>query len=478
MAQFYRLNPVVIIILLSILTISNAYAQVVSITPNTPVWQETLEVLPRYSSSINIDASIALSDIYNLVNAEIPPNISGHQGIDIGGPIREERVEYYLRRENIIVEGNANGLTLRLPISGSVSLKGCIDVFKCIDFSETGHVSGNIVATISNISLNEAWQLQMNSHVEVQITEAYVNVVGNSIHISVRGEVQDRINRMLPEITRTLQQKLQQSLRIKERLEQEWQEVNTTEQIHDTPAAWIQFKPEQVFMSPLRIDNSQIHATFGVRADVQTFMGRQPEALAPIPLPALSPAQNSDFHIRIPALVSLESLNELLRPCCLEQELQASGINFIFRNIKLAGANNQLLVEAEFTAQKALLQAEGKIFLTATPEWDAATGILHFREVDFHTETENALLQAAGWLIEKPLLNVFADTLYIDLSDTIEELKEEARSEAQNLAISDELTVTIDPSHMAAEELRIYDNNFIVVVAARGTADAYISITP
>lgn len=479
MTQLYNSNTTAMIIIASVFMIGSAYSQVVSITPDAPILQETLEALPNYSSSLNIDASIALSDVYDLVNAEIPSNISGRQEVNIGGQVREERIEYTINRGNLIVEGNNNGLILRLPISGPVRLKGCIDAWLgCIDFSETAHVAGNIVAAISNISLSETWQLQMNSNVSVDVTEARIEIIGNMIPISVRGEVQDAVNRMLPDINRRLQQEVLPSLDIKGELEQAWQEVNTTEQIYDTPAAWIQFKPEQVFMSPLRIDNSQIQATFGVRADVQTFMGVQPEPLAPIPLPSLSPAQNADFHIRIPALVSLESLNALLRPCCLEQELQASGINFILKDIQLAGANNQLLVEAEFTAKKGRLQAEGTIFLTATPEWNAESKVLYFRDVAFHTETKSHLLRVASWLVEKPLLNLFADKLYIDLSETIDELIEEAKTEAQNLALSDEVTVTIDPSHLAAEELRIYNNNLIVVVDARGTAGAYVSITP
>ncbi|MBV9558835.1 MAG: DUF4403 family protein [Pseudolabrys sp.] len=462
--------------------------------------------------------AIALTAIRSSLDAAAPREFAGKNNNPVTQLLGKAEIGLTLGRGPLAVTGRSEGLTVNVPLTGSVHITGEVgnvagktvggiggaiggllggNVGKQIEslankvFDQRTDIRGNVAMT-SRPALTRAWRLEPNLAAQVNLGDTALNIAG--LKINVGQEIRPLLDPLVNEQVGALQARLRNDPMIETAARREWQKMCRSIPLGGgktgLPALWLEFKPVRAYAAQPKIDNKDVTLTIGVQSDTRIVPSEtKPSCPFPIQLELVPPIDQGRLAFAVPIDMPFTALNALLEAQIKGQKFPkdatASPVEVEVRKAEVAAAGDRLLISLLVKAIERKswfgFGAEATVHVWGKPVLDQQQQILRLTDLSLAVESEAAfgLLGAAARAAVPYLQDALAKNAVIDLKP----FAADARAKIA-LAAADFRQVTPGVSvDTAITDLRLigieFDSRTMrVVTEAQGTAKVAVTELP
>lgn len=461
--------------------------------PPKPEIQPTAVFEPIVSeSSVFIPVNISAELISNTIEQQVPRSFSQTKRLDIGGPVRQERVELSGSRQSLRTTTGPNGVS----VSGAVNpvrarIRGYLDLLVGKkSFSQT--INGNINFSLSAkpVFLSN-WKIDPNLQYKFNVPkmETKIAKVGK---VSVRGKTTEALNEMGAKFQRDYRDNFPLNDDFKTGAQDLWSKAHQVVEIYDAPQTWLVTSPISIQVIQPKFSETSMTLGLGMRINNQILVQENmPEQeLLPFPetLEIIAEPTEDNLEINIPIALDFSTLNSAaskeigLRKPKIEQTVGGETIVVQIEGLNLIPSGNGLIVELDIKSSSGGFfgdKASGKIYLLATPFLDKASKKLKFLDLDYHAETKSTIGNAAAFLLKPIVLSELENELTLDLQDLEQQAIDKAKEEIIeiNQSTPEGVAIKLDPNAIDLNEIIVGSDNLNIVLAVDARLDVKIDDT-
>jgi hypothetical protein len=319
------------------------------------------------------------------------------------------RIVGRVTRGAITLSGSGNRLTLNMPIKAVVSARDVGGVLK----GETATASANLRADVV-LGLDPNW----NASAKVNISYDWAEPPGIDF-LGQRIEFARRADRELAGVIANLEREVRTEVarvNIKPVLNEAWKQGFTNIRLSSrNPPAWMRVTPQGMGLAGYSVDGRKVTLTVAVEALTETFVGDEPPAPKPTPLPAqLANAQDVGLNFFMPVVADYAQLEpvvlkELRKLAEKGIEIEGVGsVNATFNEVTIFATDNGRLavgIDAEVEPVGArtglsLGRSKGRVWLTGLPISEPDSQVVRIKDLQIYGQTDgmatNLLLRLAA----------------------------------------------------------------------------------
>ncbi len=304
--------------------------------------------------------------------------------------------------------GTDDRLRLRLPLRIKAKGRWLWEPCRlCPKIDRVEETEFDLVAkTNSRVRLGEDYRVLSASEVDFEWGAQRPELHLGPLTIGLARFVEPALRRQLADIGARLDRELAARLTLRAPLLRAWTELQQPVLLDARSQTWLLISPQALRVSPLRAQGGQLFLRVGVTSYIETLTGPKPKVIVNRTLPALltDSRLSDDAQITVAGEVAYPEATRLARA-------QLAGKTFTFNaqdqltvhDVAISAAGQQLVLLLDVAGQthagfftKKLV---GKVYLKATPYYDAATQTIRLRNADFTLDTRDRLLTAADWLL-------------------------------------------------------------------------------
>ena len=428
--------------------------------------------LDRHTSSFLVPVSIAASRLALIIDEQMPTTLKGTQGLDIGGNVHGERLDYTIRRGTISAQAYNDRIHLSAPLSGRATARAKLCPFGrrlgCSDIQESADLGATVNVMLSNIYIDSDWEPHAELELDVNVSRAEVRLIGNLIPISFRGRLTEEINNALPSLTGEFTELLGE-VNLEPMLESVWDSMHRTLKLSKDPDTWLTIEPDSLGVSSLTASSDLFSASIVLSSEMSIHFGAEPvPERRPMRREPIRPDAAPTFRLRVPIMIDLEDLAAELNACCSPISVSLDGdASITFSNLTLREHQGRLLLGAGFT-MPGWWTPRGNVYVLATPVLDK--NMLRLEEIEFTVESESVLTEVAAEVARSVIIEQLQNTLQIDLSSYYEDAKTSLDSTIDGLDPGQSLDLTVDVDSVKLIDVTAGDGKLAVVGDLTGTA--------
>jgi len=366
-------------------------------------------VFPQEPSHIAVDLEVNLGDLERALDRDLPRELwkidrpdsecVASKQVDLAlFKVKSPKIKCHIigavTRGRLRIGGSGQTLVVTMPVNGTLAARDVAGIFK----GETGTGAAEVALTLT-LDLDPDWRLASKTRLDYRWNrEPGIDFAGRRITFT------DKADRELRPIRRDIERIIVRELArlpVKSTAEQGWQEAHQVFELNRVnPAVWGRLTPQQFRFGGYAVQGRTLTLRLGLDALLETYVGRQPEPVAPAPLPALArraaAVARSDLHIPVVAdyavlepVIAKALDRRARRPFVIEGY---GNVTARFDNITVYGTGEgRIAVGGSFSAASDLPligKASGMIWLTARPVNTAGSRTVRFAEVAVTGETD------------------------------------------------------------------------------------------
>lgn len=378
--------------------------------------------LPEQTSALVVPVSTDLDTLAAGLNRETPRNlwsIDRHEDkclkakrVDIGiGRLKVLpdlgcRIVGTVTRGPIRLTGKGDRLFIAMPVRATLSAK---DVGGMA--SKTANGAAMIRAT-ARLGIAGNWEPTAKVDLDYDWTEPPgVDLLGKRITFTDKAD--EKLKGVIAKLERDLPRELAK-LRLRQQLDGVWRQAFTTIELSkQNPPAWMLVAPRRLGFAGYRVDGRRLTMTLSAQALTQTFVGAEPDAPDPIPLPPPAKSRGPDgLRFFVPVLADYAQLEPVVQKAL--RKLAAKGIvlkragpvDAKFGDVTVyatTGGRLAIGVKAKVKARAAsFASTSGEAWLTAIPFNEPGSQVLKARDVAFATRTDSKVVNLLVSLFSNP----------------------------------------------------------------------------
>jgi hypothetical protein len=461
------------------------------------------------TSTILVPTRIALATIQDAVNAGAPQTEAGQRDNPLRG-ILQGALTWRIERGPIVVAGENDGLTLSAPLTGQARLQGQIG--GAASSGEVGAVVGNLlrqnlprlqnvridqqadirgaVSATARPQLTANWRIAPNLTVQASVNEASIPLAG--MRVSIPGEVQPHVNRVIAGEVAKLDARLANDPFFEAAARRTWGEICRSMRLPSTgPGSaplFLEVKPTAALAAQPRITREAVELVIGLRAETRV-LGEETRPDCPFParLDLVPRPEAGQVALAMPIDVPFSELDRLLTNQLVGRTFPQDGSGPVLvtvRGISLTPSGQRLLVGLTFDARETRLfglSVSGVMYLWGRPVLDAAAQVLRFAdiEIDVRSEAAFGLFGAAAAAARPYIERVIAERAVVDLKPFAAEARTRLdQGIAQMNAQRRDAAVELEVTALRLAEIAFDARVLRVVAEAEGTVALGVTALP
>ncbi|KRA84407.1 DUF4403 family protein [Altererythrobacter sp. Root672] len=319
------------------------------------------------------------------------------------------RIVGQVTRGAVTLSGSGSRLTITMPIKAVVSARDVGGILK----GETATASAKVRADVA-FALDPNW----NASARVNISYDWAEPPGIDF-LGQRIEFAKRADKELAGVIAKLEQEVRQEVaraNIKPVLTEAWKQGFTNIQLSSrNPPAWMRITPQGMGLAGYRVDGRKVILTVGVEAKTETFVGDEPPAPTPTPLPRqLANVQDVGLNFFMPVVADYAQLEpvvlrELRKLAAKGIKLEGVGsVNAQFNAVTIYATDDGRLAvgidaDVEPIGERTGVsfgKSKGKVWLTGLPISEADSQVVRIKDLQIFGQTDgmatNLLLRLAS----------------------------------------------------------------------------------
>ena len=382
--------------------------------------------LDRHTSSFLVPVSISASRLASILDEHVPRTVAGSQGLDIGGNVHGERLDYTIRRGELNVHARDDRILIRAPLSGRATARAELCPFgrrlPCSDIQESADLRATVNATLSGIRLDSDWKPDAELTFDVDVSRAEVRLIGNLIPVSFRDRLTEEIDRALPGLTAEFADLLEE-LDLEPMLDALWVDMHRTFRLSENPETWLMIEPDSLGVSPLTASDDIVSASVVMSSDVSIHFGAEPTLeQRPMRRESIQPGAAPAFRLMVPITVDLDDLAAELNACCSPLSVSVDGATTMtFSDLTLTEHRGRLILGASFTMAPGFWMPRGTVYVLAAPTLDEH--VLRLERIEFSVESESVLTKVVAEAARPAIVEGLQNALQVDLDAYNEEAR-------------------------------------------------------
>lgn len=397
-------------------------------------------------SSVNLSITASAADLAAIINQSLPKELYKGQG-GFGTTVSATRTG------QVVVTASDNFVHLTIP----VQLKFSTAMF------ESSPLNAGLKFKV-RVSVTPDWRLK---------TELYYSGLSDAMVETLKvGPLSVKPKSIVDGVTQPVQKllapvidaKINDSIRLKDKVGQFWQGAFTPVQVSKEFSAWLRLTPEKVVMSPLSAVNNQVRLALGIITGAEMTIGSRPAGVPPRPLPPMEQSSTFDrgFHIRLASDIFFADLVTALNPVLLDKTF-GDEKKITVKRFSLKGENGRLVV-----ALTAVGDFDGEVTVIARPVHDTQKNALVFEDVDFDTRDAGWLISAGSWLFSSTIRSTIKSKLDAAVAEQLEKSRVKATSALSAVRIAEHITLAGSVSSLSLTNTAVRDDRLSLDIIARG----------
>jgi hypothetical protein len=311
------------------------------------------------------------------------------------------RIVGEVTRGRIAIGGSGNRITLRMPISATVSARNVGGIIK----KETATAAAIVRAGVQ-VSIARDWSTVAKISLDYDWTEPPgIDFLGQRIKFARRADKE--LAGVLTDLERKLASELGKA-QTRALISGVWRKGFTSIELNrDKPPAWMRITPQRLGLASYQVKGKTLEFVLSAEAITETFIGQRPPdpAVTPLP-PQAGPMGARGLRFHIPVLADYTQLEPVLLRAL--RKLDAKGITIKdvgqlkvdFRNVTIYPTlNGRIAVGVDAKADvlgNRLDGTSGEVWLTGIPYNDDNSRLVRVRDLKMTSRTDR---QAVDLLI-------------------------------------------------------------------------------
>jgi hypothetical protein len=302
-----------------------------------------------------------------------------------------------VERGRLTIAGGGDSIEIGFPVTVVVSAE---EIAGIID-RETATGKAN-VRLRANVSLDQEW----NPHAKIDIAYDWTSEPGVEI-LGQRIRFARQVDQQLRPIIAKLEQELEKQIsrtRVRERIERVWQGGFANLQVNrERPPVWLRLTPQAMALRGFTVEGGNLVANVQLQARVRTYVGEEPTAEKPAPLPDQIPlGEQAGLELFVPVLAQYSQLEPILLRELSErtkQGLNLPGVGAVTAEIddvtiyateenRIAVGITARLESAEEDGGLNLGKVNGRIWLVGIPYNDPNSAEVEIRDLAIFGDTD------------------------------------------------------------------------------------------
>lgn len=388
----------------------------------------TVPVLERQLSTLSVPITVPVAALAERLNQELKGELYRDDKLD-----GDNVAVTVIKAAPLTLTASGDKLGLRLPLHIRAKGRWLWEPCRfCPKVDKTEETEFDLVAkTTSRVRLDEGYRVVSASDVDFEWGAQRPELHLGPLTVGLARFVEPVMRRQLATIAEQLDRQLSERLTIRPMLQRAWTQVQQPILLDAASQTWLLIQPQALRVSPLRADEGRLFLRVGLTSFLETVIGPKPKPTLNRQLPALvtDPRLSDDAQVTVAADIPYPEATRLARQQLGGKTfgLGKPGDEIKINDVTVGGAGQRLVLMLDVNGQthagffkKKIL---GKVYLKATPYYDAATQTIRVRDADFTLDTRDRLVRAADWLLHGNLRERLEQQLAFPVKGQLEQAR-------------------------------------------------------
>ncbi|MFC5271278.1 DUF4403 family protein [Adhaeribacter terreus] len=383
----------------------------------------------RKLSTINVPVSFKVTTLQNKLNQEFKGLLYNDENLN------DDNVAVKVwKKGDVGVKAENNKIYFTIPlhiwVKGQYKWKAC-DMCPTLEKSEATEFDF-VAKSESALAFTEDYKVKTTTVGDFAWGDTKPVLELGPMKIGLARFVEPALRSQMSELTKMLDQEIQARVNIKQYIQQAWLQVQQPIKIDDTYDAWLKITPTAIRVSPLVARNGEISMRIGMNSYIETFTNGKPAFKANPTLPKLITDSRipDDVQIGLSGEISYDYATKLLKEQLAGQTFKFEGSDEVtIKDAAISPSGDKLMlmldVDGKTKAGFITKKIKGKVFLQAIPYYDAESGAIKVRDVDYNLETRDKLLSSASWLAKNKFRTMIQEQINFPLKNQLEDTKKQ-----------------------------------------------------
>lgn len=401
------------------------------------------------SSVVIAPVAVSLNAIREQMEAVTPRNSAGTKEASFGQILSNAEIGWTITRGPLSVAGRPDGLSVSMPLNGTLRLTGQLaqqggglagalgnvlgsDVGRQLQnltgraLEQGAQIRGNVLIT-ARPAITPEWRLQPNLAGQVSIADAALAFAG--LRINVANEVRPLLERSVADQVAALQEQLRADPILEQAARSEWARMCRAIPIgvagSNLPNLWLEVRPSRAFAAQPRADAAAVTLVLGIQAETRIVPTQtRPDCPFPAKLELVAPIEQGRVSIAVPIDVPFTEVNRLVEAQLKGKTFPEDGsgsVDVTVNRVTVTPSGDRLLISLRVKAREKRsffgFGAEADVHVWGRPVLDREKQMLRLADVTLDVQSEAAfgLLGAAARAAMPYLQGALAESAVIDL---------------------------------------------------------------
>lgn len=428
-------------------------------------------------STMSVPIAIPVDELSALVNRVVKHNLYSVREKQIKGGLFKTLLDLDIRRNGSIYTRTRNGKIINhLPLIAEGRVKVPPGVWRPFSTTFTIH-------SVSDVRMGEDWGTVAHTLPSFTWeTTPYITVLG--LKVGVKGTAEKVLTKELTRLAPKIDGIIEDRINFRNRVTRMWESLSEPVAIGKTPPVWLAIRPVETFFSPGISRGDTLVFGLQMNAFVETIVGNKPElpALGDLPplhrLPdSLAADTSRGFQVNLPVSITYDDARALLEETMVDQDYEVQEqVALKVDEIELYGHGPSLVARVDFKANVAetIFGTRGRVFLTGTPVYDAASQTVRVDSFAYDVHSQNALAEAADWIFREDFLEQTRNHLAFPLADEITAARDRLEEALRDRPLGKYLILNGAIDELVPGDLYLVEDGINVDIYARGRLTARV----
>ena len=371
-------------------------------------------VYTNANSFINMPILIKLKDIENKTNSLLNGLIYEDNDLE------DDDIEMKVWKLSPIIISNKDGkIKTILPLKVQAKYRYGIKKLG-VDLRDTKEFNLNgVVNLLSDVSLSN-WKMNTNTQLEsIDWNDTpTMSILGKNMPITYL--INPAISIFRSKIEKKIDESITKSMDFKPNVLDAMAKICTPFQMNEAFQSWLRIVPLELYTTDARLIKENISLQMGLKCNMETLVGNQPEARFDKDKIILKPVAQmpSDVNANIVAVSSYADASRIITKNFAGQVFGSDSKKVTVQTVNMWHKAGKLVV-----ALDVLGSVNGTIYLTGFPQYNAETKEMFFDKLDYALDTKSRLMRTANWLAQGLILKKIQQNCRYSIAPNLDEAK-------------------------------------------------------
>lgn len=313
--------------------------------------------------------------------------------------------------------------------------------------------------------IDSSWQLTTHTTLDGYewIDRPRLRVAGLALPITTIANLV--INRMGGQIAAQIDTLAQQQLALRQMVEEAWLSLHAPVFLSEEYRTWLLVNPLSIGLTPPRTHADSLALEVIVRARPALYIGEQPPAVRPAPLPPLQwlEPQGETFILVLETTVPFEEAERMANESMAGYQYTFGKRKAVVEEIGLYGKGSRLVVRTRLSGAY-----NGDVYFLGKPRYNGPRNRIELEDVDFDFGTRRFLMRSAAWLFKGYLRRQVEENLNFYLEYNLEEIKQTIQEEMAHYEVAPGVVLRGDLDELGVQHTWIAPDGIRVQVVLAG----------